>query len=308
LFSLESRTAVFDKLFAFGIDPVDGGLPTDQPSDWPSLSEVRKYVQSIRDIIDDALDAGAFPLASKPDGYSPETLLRVVYEHRLMHVETLAYMFHCLPYERKHPQSQDSLSTPPVENEMLEIPAGQATLGLSPGPSSPFGWDNEFGSFTAIVPDFRIDKYMVTNAEFLRFVEDGGYRNPQLWSAEDWQWKERNSIFHPAFWNQAGSGWSIRGMFEEVPFPANWPVYVSHAEASAYARWAKKSLPTEAQWHRAAYGTPQGTEHFHPWGASTPESNSGNFNFRRWDPAPVNAFPANKSAFDVVGQLGNGWE
>jgi ergothioneine biosynthesis protein EgtB len=308
LFSLESRTSVFDKLFAFGIDPIDGGLPTDQPSDWPSLSEVRNYVQEIRDTIDNALDAGDFPLASRLDGHSPETLLHTIYEHRLMHVETLAYMFHRLPYERKHPQFQNSIAAPPVENEMLEIPAGQATLGLLPGPSAPFGWDNEFGSFTTIVPNFRIDKYMVTNAELLRFVEDGGYRDPQLWSAEDWQWKENNSISHPAFWNQAGPGWSIRGMFEELPFSASWPVYVSHAEASAYARWAKKSLPTEAQWHRAAYGTPQGTERSYPWDAGAPESNCGNLDFRRWDPAPVNAFPMNKSAFDVVGQLGNGWE
>jgi ergothioneine biosynthesis protein EgtB len=308
LFSLESRTPALDQLFAFGIDPVDGGLPTDQPGDWPSLSEVRNYVQTLRNLIDDALDGGFFPLASKPDSFSPETLLRVAYEHRLMHAETLAYMFHRLPYSHKHPQSQDSYSSAPVENEMVDVPAGKATLGLSRGPSAPFGWDNEFGSFTSIVPDFRIDKYMVTNAEFLRFVEDGGYRNSQLWSPEDWQWKERQSISHPAFWNQAGSTWTFGGMFEELPFPANWPVYVSHAEASAYARWAKKSLPTEAQWHRAAYGTIQGTEQSYPWGAGLPESNPGNFDFRRWDPSPVNAFPENKSEFGVVGQLGNGWE
>src|ERR1700752_3632818 len=96
LFSLESSTPELDRLFAFGIDPVDGGLPTDQPSDWPSLPEIRNYVQSLRNLIDDALDADVFPLAAKPDGYSPETLLRVAHEHRLMHVETLAYMFHRL--------------------------------------------------------------------------------------------------------------------------------------------------------------------------------------------------------------------
>ena len=308
LFSMETRTAAFDKLFAFGIDPVDGGLPTDQPGDWPSLSEVRNYVQSLRDLIDDALDGGAFPLANKPDSFTPETLIRVAYEHRLMHLETLAYMFHRLPYARKHRQAQEPLPAAPVENEMLDIPAGQATLGLSRGPATTFGWDNEFELNRASVPRFRIDKYMVTNAEFLRFIEDGGYRNPQLWSAEDWQWKERHSISHPAFWNQAGSTWTFRGVFEELPFPANWPVYVSHAEASAYARWAKKSLPTEAQWHRAAYGAPQGAEQSFPWGSAAPESSPGNFDFRRWDPAPVNAYPGNKGAFGVVGQLGNGWE
>src|SRR5258706_12523779 len=108
LFSLESRTPARDQLFAFGIDPVDGGLPTDQPGDWPSLSEVRNYVQTLRNLIDDALDGGFFPLTSKPDGFSPETLLRVANEHRLMHAVTLAYMCHMLPYSHKHPQYHDS--------------------------------------------------------------------------------------------------------------------------------------------------------------------------------------------------------
>ena len=305
LFPLESRTPVFDKLFAFGIDPVDGGLPTDQPSDWPSLPEVRNYVQSLRNLIDDAFDAGDFPLAAKAGGYSPETLFRVASEHRLMHIETLAYMFHRLEYSSKYPQFQNPVSAAPVENGMVEIPAGEATLGAA---RSSFGWDNEFDLNTSEVPRFRIDRYMVTNAEFLRFLEDGGYRNPQFWSADDWQWKEHHSISHPAFWNQAGSAWTFRGMFEELPLPANWPVYVSHAEAHAYARWAKKSLPTEAQWHRAAYGTPQGTEQEYPWGPAAPESHAGNFDFRRWDPAPVNSSPANQSALGVAGQLGNGWE
>ena len=158
------------------------------------------------------------------------------------------------------------------------------------------------------VPRFRINKYMVTNAEFLRFLQDGGYEKPEYWSVEDWQWKEQSGIRHPAFWNQAGAGWTYRGMFEELPFPADWPVYASHAEAAAYARWSKQNLPTEAQWHRAAYGTPEGAEQQYPWGSTAPHAALGNFDFARWDPAPVNAYPANQSSFGVAGLLGNGWE
>jgi gamma-glutamyl hercynylcysteine S-oxide synthase len=93
-----------------------------------------------------------------------------------------------------------------------------------------------------------------------------------------------------------------------VPLPPDCPVYVSHAEARAYARWAGKSLPTEAQWHRAAYGTPEGLERPYPWGAEAPHYRFGNFAFERWDPAPVGAFPRGKSAFGVVDLVGNGWE
>ncbi len=308
LFAASSFSPRFDQLFAFGIDPVDGGLPTDQPADWPSLPEMRQYVGSLRKRIDDALDAGEFSKLPPASHQAPETLLHVAIEHRLMHAETLAYMFHQLPYERKIPQPQSATATATVENDPAKIPAGETTLGLPRSTSSQFGWDNEFESLTLSVPSFRINRYMVTNGEFRRFLEDDGYKNSNYWSAEDWQWKERNAIRHPVFWKQADSAWLYRGMFEDLPLVTNWPVYVSHAEAGAYARWSKQSLPTEAQWHRAAYGTSQGIEQPYPWGSAPPNASSGNFDFNRWDPDPVNAHPANQSAFGAVGLLGNGWE
>jgi formylglycine-generating enzyme required for sulfatase activity len=97
-------------------------------------------------------------------------------------------------------------------------------------------------------------------------------------------------------------------MFDNIPLPPDWPVYVSHAEASAYAQWVGKSLPTEAQWHRAAYGTPEGSERQFPWGSDAPSRTLGNFDFERWDPTPVGAFPLGRSAFGVADLIGNGWE
>jgi iron(II)-dependent oxidoreductase len=308
LFSTPSLTPAFDKLFAFGIDPVDGGLPSDKPEDWPALREVRHYVESLRTQIDDALDHGHFPLAAEKETGWPETLLHVAIEHRLMHAETLAYMLHRLPYEKKIPQAHHDFPAPTVENALVEIPAGPAILGLQRAAAAPFGWDNEFESTSVSVPAFRIQKYMVTNAEFLRFLQDRGYDRREFWSDENWQWKERSGICCPAFWRQDGSRWEYRGMFTEYPLPGNWPVYVSHAEASAYARWSGQALPSEAQWHRAAYGTPQGGERPYPWREPAPAANRGNFDFASWDPTPVNAHPANESAFGVTGLLGNGWE
>lgn len=83
---------------------------------------------------------------------------------------------------------------------------------------------------------------------------------------------------------------------------------MSHAEAAACARWAGKSLPTEAEWHRAAYGASPSNERTDLRGSGTPDSHLGNFDFERWDPVPVNAFPAGRSALGVLGMLGNGWE
>jgi len=308
LLPLKSFSPGFDQLFAFGIDPVGGELPSDQPEEWPSAVEVRNYVQIVRSRIDGALETSAAALEATSPASAAETLLQVAIEHRLMHAETLAYMFHQLPYSRKNLQHQAAMQAAPIENEFVEIPAGSVTLGLPHRDSSSFGWDNEFEAATERVASFRISKYMVTNAEFMRFLQVGGYENPEYWSPEDWQWKERHAIRHPAFWEPSGPIWLLRGMFEKIPLPLNWPVYASHAEASAYARWSKTALPTEAQWHRAAYGTNLRSERPFPWGTVALNSTLGNFDFTRWDPVPVNAYPASKSAFGVVGQLGNGWE
>jgi ergothioneine biosynthesis protein EgtB len=189
---------------------------------------------------------------------------------------------------------------------MRQIPGGSVTLGLPR--DSAFGWDNEFEAHTETVPAFSIDKYKVTNAQWLEFMDAGGYNNPALWTTDAWKWKSENNISHPSFWSRSGDRWYYRTMFEEIRLPLDWPVYVSQAEASAYARWAGKILPTEAQWHRAAYGTAEGSERAYPWDNGAPSPDLGNFDFDRWDPTSEAAFPQGQSAFGVAGMLGNGWE
>ena len=253
---LKSFHPEFDRLFAFGIDPVGGGLPTDQPSEWPSVEAVRDYVRRIRAALDEKLADGSLESYGQGrDGYALDTLLNVAIEHRLMHVETLAYMFHQLPLEQKvaHKDPQNFVRAP-VKHQMVGIPAGAATLGL-PRSGENFGWDNEFEAHGVDVPAFDIDQYEVTNRLYLDFMDAGGYETRAFWSDDDWNWKTEHAISHPVFWNKKGDEWFYRGMFEEVPLPLDCPVYVSHAEAMAYARWAGKALPSEEQWQRAAYGS-----------------------------------------------------
>jgi gamma-glutamyl hercynylcysteine S-oxide synthase len=307
--SPENVRPEFDRLFAFGIDPVAGGLPSDQPSDWPSLHLVDEYVGRVRNALDDRLADPLLTLtAHVKDGFSLATLLHVAIEHRLMHLETLAYMFHQLPLDTKirHTNSLH-LAGAPIQPGMVSIPAGRATLGLA-RTSNQFGWDNEFESHSVDVPAFHIDRYKVTNRQYLAFVADGGYDNRSFWNDDDWNWKTAAGISQPAFWKRDGNRWLWRTMFDEVPLPLDWPVYVSHAEAAAYARWAGKSLPTEGEWQRAAYGASDGDERLYPWGNHAPTSRLGNFDFHRWDPAPVHSFPRGQSAFGVHDLLGNGWE
>ncbi|HET9741923.1 MAG TPA: SUMF1/EgtB/PvdO family nonheme iron enzyme [Terriglobales bacterium] len=304
----KSSNPELDRLFAFGIDPVDGGLPSDSPEDWPALHQVRQYQKSTRQWIDQTLRDLDFSESELGiPGLTPTMLLHVAIEHRLMHAETLAYMFHQFPLDHKIPQASiPTLSSTPSNNEMVTIPAGIATLGKNRDDLD-FGWDNEYEELKVAVPAFTVDRFQVTNAEYLKFVNDHGYHRQELWSEEGWVWRVESRISHPVFWEKKGDGWQLRTMFHIVPLPQDWPVYVSHAEASAYARWAGKQLPTETQWHRAAYGT-RNAENLFPWGRTLPEDMHGNFDFRNWDPVPVNAGQQQPSAFGVVGMIGNGWE
>ena len=126
----------------------------------------------------------------------------------------------------------------------------------------------------------------------MEFVESGGYDESALWNQTDWQWIRSQGIRHPKFWVKRQNEWFYRAMFGEIPMPQSWPVYVSHAEASAYARWKGEMLPAEAEFHRAAIG----------------QAVKGNVGLQAWDPVAVHSNQNATSAFGIVGMIGNGWE
>jgi ergothioneine biosynthesis protein EgtB len=313
---LEPFHQAFDQLFAFGIDPIDGGLPNEPPSAWPRRGAIEDYNVRVRAAIDDCV-RGAHPFAA---GVDERTVFHMAIEHRLMHAETLAYLLHQLPHAAKHAPRDGAaaFAVPAAEHgasglgaaarapRVVDVPAGTATLGLERSDSA-LGWDNEYDRHGVPVPGFGIDAHKVTNRRFLEFEGDGGYQNRELWSDAAWRWKEQHDIRHPAFWTRHDGAWHWRGMFAEVPLPLEAPVFVSHAEAAAFARWAGRALPTEAQFHRAAYGTHAGAERAYPWGDRF-EGARGNFDFAGWDPTPVGATPETDSAFGVAELVGNGWE
>jgi formylglycine-generating enzyme required for sulfatase activity len=263
-------------LFEAGIDPDLNALPTDSASDWPAEDQVRRYTAEARRRLDGLLSRAS------------EDIIWTAIEHRLMHAETLAYLLHNLPYSQK---SGPGMGPPPFHcvtgpPEMVHIPAGTATLGRVRGAG--FGWDNEFEQEIVHVPAFRIGQHKVTNGEYLEFVRAGGEV--------------------PHFWTERNGELRWRGMFSEFPLPLDWPVYVTQREAAEYARWRGKHLPTEPQFHRAAYGMRNGDEQEYPWGNNAPTVAHGNFAFQFWDPVPVCATPAGNSSFQTCQMVGNGWE
>jgi iron(II)-dependent oxidoreductase len=194
----------------------------------------------------------------------------------------------------------------------VAVPAGVVTLGTAIA-DAPFAWDNEQPPHRVGVDAFTIDVHDVTNAAFLEFVEAGAYRDRRWWRDADWEWLQGRGeggapVTHPPFWEQVDGRWYQRAMFERVPLPAGWPVYVTWAEANAFAAWRGRRLPTEAEFHRAAYGSGASPERRYPWGDALGDPLPGNFDFQRWDPEPAGVRPDGASAFGVHDLVGNGWE
>jgi ergothioneine biosynthesis protein EgtB len=307
-----SIDARLETLFARGIDPHEsaGTEPSDAANNaarWPARDLVRAFAdeadrQIVETLMKADLDRPGHPLLDRAEAVFS------ILEHEAMHQETLAYIWHRLPFsQKKKPDGyQVRVESASPRQEWIEIPGGCVSLGVNRS-AIPFGWDNEFPAASATVAAFTIERHDVTNARFLEFVQDGGYSEERWWTADDWQWVRKEAGAHPLFWEREDNVWRWRGMFESVPLPPSWPVYVSLAEASAFARWSGARLPTEGEFQRAAYGSPEGERHY-PWGTEEPSAVTGVFDFSSWDPEPAGSHPAGASAWGVEDLVGNGWE
>ena len=318
-----SIDARLEALFARGIDPAESPststqlsgsrVPSPEPpsrraTQWPSRVEVQQFAaeadRRVRNALMTAdLDRPNHPLLSRAEA------VFTILEHEAMHQETLLYMWHRLPlHKKRRPSSyRPHVDAPIPAQEWIEIPAGRATLGADRD-ARRFSWDNERPHHVEDVDSLAIQRHNVTNAAYLDFVESGGYMTARWWRPDDWAWVQQSAVRGPAFWERVDGTWQWRGMFDLLPLPQSWPVYVSHAEASAYATWCGARLPTEAEFQRAAFGTPDGSERTHPWGSETPSPAHGVFDFTSWDPEPAGSRPAGGSAWAVEDLVGNGWE
>jgi formylglycine-generating enzyme required for sulfatase activity len=226
-----------------------------------------------------------------------------------MHVETLSYLFERLEpgLRESKPPSLDQRPAP--AQRWLAVPAGPVELGLHRATAPAAGWCNEYEGFTTRVPAFAIEERKTTTGDWLEFLEAGGYRERDLWTDADWAWRVKEGVTAPAGWTLRDRGWTLRTCDVDVPLPRSWPVYVSHAEATAYARFRGARLPTEAEWHRAVHGTAAGQTRPFPWGDEAPVPGlHGNFGFAHRHPTTVGAHPAGRSAFGLDEPVGNGWE
>ncbi len=240
--------------------------------------------------------------------------------HEDMHAENLTLVLHSLGYDRPTVSlTDDTIGAPPVDEDYrprdVTVPGGTFMLGAAQ--DEPFVFDNEKWAHPVEIAPFRISSTAVTNAEFLLFVEDGGYRRRECWSRRGWDWRRRQRAEHPVFWERGNEHqWCERRFDTTFPLAPWHPVVcVNWYEAEAYCRWARRRLPTEAEWEMAATAeaTRDGTgltdrKRRFPWGNDAPASDCANLDYRAGWTVDVRAFAAADSAFGCRQMIGNVWE
>ena len=246
----------FESIFAIGVDEMSWDDLDEVHYDWPTVQAVRDYRHQVRALILNIVEHA--PLNLPLNWHNPWWTLIMGIEHERIHLETSSVLIrqHALEHVHQHPQWRANIITGIApENSLIAVPEGQ--VHLQKDFNHPFyGWDNEYGQHEAEVAAFEAAKYLVSNQEFLAFVEADGYQTGHYWSEEGLGWLQFSQATHPCFWRKTELGWSLRLMLEEVPMPWDWPVDVNYHEAKAFCQWKSQQLektirlPTEDEWYR----------------------------------------------------------
>ncbi|MCM2579656.1 ergothioneine biosynthesis protein EgtB [Streptomyces meridianus] len=201
------------------------------------------------------------------------------------------------------PAPRDAAALP---TEVL-VPAGPFTMGTS---TEPWALDNERPAHEKPLAGYFIDTVPVSNSDYARFVDSGGYDDPRWWIPEGWAYVREHGLSAPLFWRREAGQWLRRRFGVVEPVPPQEPVlHVSWYEADAYARWAGRRLPSEAEWEKAARHDPSsGRSLRYPWGDADPAPEHANLGQRHLQPAPVGSYPEGASPLGVHQLIGDVWE
>ena len=252
-----------ESIFAVGVDEMSWDDLSEAHYDWPTVAEVKTYRQRVRVLVTQLIEG--LPL-SLPIGWSdPCWILLMAIEHERIHLETSSVLIrqHDLTYVAPHPAWPPCRKTAAApHNELVTIAPTPQSLGRERTNPIRYGWDNEFGQHEAHTEAFSASRYLVSNHEFLAFVDANAYADTSLWSEEGARWQQFAHATHPTFWVKKGEQWYLRLMLEEIPMPWDWPVETNYHEARAFCAWKTRlsartdghtiRLPTEDEWHALA--------------------------------------------------------
>ncbi len=286
----------------------------------PTVRETVAYRNHVDEVMSEFLET----LDSHPESNTVRSLIRLGLEHEMQHQELLVYDIKHLLCDQFEAQTQTApLAASKVEG-MAEIEGGLFWLGYRTEVQSPkskvqslsnygFAFDNEKPAHQVFLQDYALDRALVSNGDYLEFIRDQGYEDFRWWFSEGWEVVNREKWRAPLYWELHDGEWLIREItgLHSVAAKANEPVsHVSFYEASAFAKWSGKRLPTEGEWEKAATFAANTSEvRAFPWGDEPIDMSKGNlFENGLWSPAPIGSFPAGQNAFGCHQMIGDVWE
>jgi 5-histidylcysteine sulfoxide synthase/putative 4-mercaptohistidine N1-methyltranferase len=248
----------FESMFAIGVDEMSWDDMNAKHYSWPKVSEVKAYRDQVKELIVTLIKSQPLHLPITWEEPFWWVILMGI-EHERIHLETSSVLHRQLDIKHVNPDdfwpiAKDRSDSYP-ENSLVEIPAGEITLGKSFSDDY-YGWDNEYGKLESFVDSFKVSKYLVSNGEFMEFVLANGYKEKSFWSDEGWQWLQEDGRDFPHFWIAQEDSYSYRTMLEIIEMPMNWPVDVNYHEAYAFCQYksAKEGktfrLLSELEWYR----------------------------------------------------------
>ncbi|WP_407939510.1 ergothioneine biosynthesis protein EgtB [Nocardia terrae] len=267
-------------------------------------AQARDYVGTVREKVWDVLERSPLRGGDLVEG---GFAFGMIAQHEQQHDETMLATHQLRTGEAVLSAPPTPAATATVTGEVV-VPAGEFSMGTD---TDPWALDNERPAHPVHVDAFAIDAAPVTNEQFLAFLDDGGYERPELWSERGWAHRVEAGLTAPQFWEQDGGGrWWRRTFGAMQPLRTHQPVvHVCWFEAEAYANWAGKRLPTEAEWEKAARFDPAtGRSRRYPWGDGDPTAALANLGQHHLEPADIGAYPAGASPLGVHQLIGDVWE
>ena len=294
-----------ESIFAVGVDEMSWDDLNEKHYDWPTLEETQAYRDAVYDIVNDVIDT--LPLELPITEASPWWVVMMGIEHENIHLETSSVLIRQLPLEYVQKVSflrECTEDVPTLNNTFIDVAAGRVQLGKTTD-AKLFGWDNEYGTHTAYIPAFRAAKYLTSNAEFLTFIQEGGYSNDIYWCSEGKAWRDYSQARHPLFWIYKNGIYMLRTLSREIELPLSWPVEVNYLEAAAFCKWKSQklgvniTLPAEDEYIRLRDVSE--VESYLEW--TSKAKNVANINLEQFaSPAPVNHYKHGEF-YDIIGNV-----
>jgi ergothioneine biosynthesis protein EgtB len=275
----------------------------------PTVRETVAY----REYVDHAMLRFLERVEHREDAGRIYSLVRLGLEHEIQHQELLVYDIKhllCNQYAAPGPSGWTNLKPAPTVAGAVDIAGGLFTLGYS---GDEFAWDNEKPQHKVYLENYSIDRAPVSVGDYLQFIEAGGYADYRWWLSAAWETVKKESWEAPLYWELHDGEWMIRdfhGLHRAVERATEPVTHVSYYEADAFAKWAGKRLPTEAEWEKAAGFDPaNNSKRAFPWGDAPPSAETTNlFEDQRWGVAPIGSFPKGQTATGVHQMIGDVWE